>query len=301
MKIFFLGTENIKIENLLDWHSSFSIIPFLSLDVYKELKIKNNKEIIYDGVFHNLFFNGKMLNHEKVSSIENADVLISPFKFDTDILLKYSDINKKIITFYFDDDTSSFNLPDNVILFRSSLNKSKQTKNEKVLPFITPDCFYSFEKPKDKIGFCGRTQHGRENLLNEIKELGLETEFIIRDGYWHHWANTLEKQLISRREFYKNLTECKYQFCYRGHGNFSYRFTETLNFGRIPILIDSDSALPFENIIDWDRYIIHIKKEDIKKLPEIMKNNKIDYMNNRKLWQEYFSPIGYFNNFLKEI
>jgi len=232
-------------------------------------------------------------------------VIINPFKFNlTDIepFLELSNkLNIKIINFYFDDNSGMFNLPDNVILYRSSLYKSVRHKNERILPFISPDQKYSNLIPEKAVGFCGRVQHGRHKILDSIKEIGCKTDFIIREAYWHHWADNNDKLIQSRREFNKNLTENMYHFCYRGHGNFSYRFYETLSFGRVPILIDSDVNLPFESIINWEDYIIFIKEGDINKLPSIIEERTFNLDKNRKLWEDYFSPIGYFNNFLKDL
>ena len=38
---------------------------------------------------------------------------------------------------------------------------------------------------------------------------------------------------------------------------------ETLALGRIPVFINTDCTLPFSNIIEWDKHVVWIEKEDI--------------------------------------
>jgi hypothetical protein len=99
-----------------------------------------------------------------------------------------------------------------------------------------------------------------------------------------------------------NMENNIFTFCYRGAGNFSYRFYETLMMGRIPILINTDCVFPFWNeiktkniglILDNDINFI----ENIKNYYEKNKNNLIDIqINNRKIWEKYYSPIGFLEN-----
>jgi hypothetical protein len=304
MKLYFLGLEHLNVEKLMDWHSAFSIIPYISTETYEEVK-KQKNSIVYETIFSNLFLNGSLLDHQITKNVEESDFLIYPYKLN-DGIKNYLDVakkyNKKIITFYFDDNSTPFNIPPEVVLFRSSINRSLKKDNERCLPYIAPDQKFTNVTPKEKIGFVGRTQHGRLELLESLKKNSdIETDFIYRDGYWHHWADTENKQIISRREYNKNLAECKYHFCYRGHGNFSYRFTEILNFGRIPILVDSDTVLPYNDVIKWDDYIMFINPTEIQDIANIIKTRKYSCEKNRALWEDYFSPCGYFNKFLTEV
>jgi hypothetical protein len=305
MKIYFLNLHKITIEKLTDWHSTFSLIPFIKTKTYSELKKTNLNDLIYENIFHPLFLNGKNFNHVCVEDPAQADVFINPLKFNIEDIYPYLDLSKKlnikIIGFLFDDDATPLNLPDNVIVYRSSLLKSLKHQNERILPYIAPDQKYCNILPEKAVGFCGRTQHGRLELLNDIKQSGCKTSFLIRDSYWNHWADNDTKLVDSRREFNKNLTDNMFHFCYRGHGNFSYRFYEILSFGRVPVLIDSDNLLPFENFIKWKDYIILLKKGDINKLPSIIESQTFDLDKIRKLWEDYFSPLGYFNSFLKDL
>lgn len=55
-------------------------------------------------------------------------------------------------------------------------------------------------------------------------------------------------------------------FCPRGTGNFSNRFYETLCYGRVPVILNTDMELPFENKINWKDFIVI--SQTINKIPE---------------------------------
>ncbi len=85
----------------------------------------------------------------------------------------------------------------------------------------------------------------------------VETDFIYRNQY-RAGAQTLEQRAQTTRSFFYNINQSPYTFCLRGAGNFSIRFFETLACGRIPVLVDTDVALPLTHHIDWDQHICRV-------------------------------------------
>lgn len=72
-------------------------------------------------------------------------------------------------------------------------------------------------------------------------------------------------------EFYENLRDSDYVVCVRGAGNFSVRFYETLAMGRIPVFINMDCALSFDNQFDWKKHIVQVEYKDRKKVAQKVK------------------------------
>ena len=66
-----------------------------------------------------------------------------------------------------------------------------------------------------------------------------------------------------RKEFYRNIENTDYTLCVRGGGNFSARLYETLALGRIPIFINTDCTLPFNNEIDWKKHLVWVEYDEI--------------------------------------
>lgn len=100
-----------------------------------------------------------------------------------------------------------------------------------------------------------------------VKDKRVEANFKIRDQF-RAGAKTAEEQRQKSLEFFTNMLESDYVLCARGVGNFSKRFYETLAMGRIPVFINTDCVLPFDNIIDWKKVCVWIEEQDIDRIAE---------------------------------
>lgn len=207
------------------------------------------------------------------ASIESCDIVVSS-KFEVGLydtkeiqkrIKSYKKLNKIVLIFLVSDNTKAFEIPDNVILYRTSLYKSKKNKNEFLLPYLW-ECYEKPENPlhkttKPKVGFCGNVNKNLGKRLSTIKALeqneNIETDFILRKGFWAGKPN--DEQL--KNDYINNLINSHFTICNRGRGNFAIRFYQALSMGRIPVLIDSDMVFPFEDIINWDDVIIKAKDE----------------------------------------
>ena len=246
------------------------------------------------------------------SNLDECDVILYPNKFDnTKYINQYiamaREYNKPLLFFYNDDnDKPSVDIGVEYILYRTSVNKSTQKNNERVMPAWSKD-FKKYNinittRKKSKtpvIGFCGALTHKiRTNIINtlNIKSNNYKTNFLIRNQFWGGSPDNISL----RKEFIKNTIDSDFIICARGAGNFSYRLYETLSSGRIPIFIDSDSVIPFEEKINFKDYFPIIKENDIGNIAKIILNfwDRIrDYsdlqLNLRELYENYFSPIGF--------
>lgn len=303
---------NIHIPDILEkkdfscFTELFFIVPYIGPDLYNN--ILQNANWWNEGLFTKLYFNGSI--HKRVS-LPECDIVCIPFKYSqedariTTICSEAQKYNKKVIAIFNDDYTGSFNLPVNLILFRTSAYKSKLGRNERILPVLVPDhsSIVNINPAADiraSVGFCGHAEGIRGRILQSVENVlgSSQCDFIIRPTFYHH---TGQVNIFTRREYCKNIADNLFTLCIRGAGNFSYRFYEALSMGRIPILIDTDNALPFDQEIFWDNYIIKIQESDIDKLPSLIKSCKINPIEVRRLWEEYFSPEGYTNNFYKDL
>ncbi|MGB0664746.1 MAG: exostosin domain-containing protein [Pontibacterium sp.] len=139
-----------------------------------------------------------------------------------------------------------------------------------------------------------------------MKSHRVVSNFQIFQGFYV--LNSDEKQEQARQNMLNNILESDYILCVRGQGNFSYRLYETLCSGRIPVFIDTDSELPFEDQIDWRSIAVWVDQRDIErvgdKVAEFHDNLSPDEFNAlqlkcRETWVEWLSPEGYFKK-LKE-
>lgn len=135
--------------------------------------------------------------------------------------------------------------------------------------------------------------------------LKLKSNFAFGPAGQLNTGNTKESDEMFRRSFINNILDSDYTLCVRGIGNNSVRFFETICCGRIPVFVNTDSVLPFDHIIDWKKLCIWVEGKDIDNVGEIVQkfhNNISDtefielQKNLRLLWEEYFSPIGFFKH-----
>ena len=130
----------------------------------------------------------------------------------------------------------------------------------------------------------------------------LTTNFILRNKYRAGAKQEQDKDKTAQ-EYFQNIYDNGYTFCFRGGGNFSVRFYETLAMGRIPILINTDCRLPLQSLINWKNHCVIIdfdkKSEMVEKIVNFHKkctDNRFVEMqeNNRLLWLNYLSRPSYF-------
>lgn len=147
----------------------------------------------------------------------------------------------------------------------------------------------------------------RVEVLNSLQRSPeVTSNFIFRKKY-RAGVTSAKEEHNTTLEFYENLRDSFYGVCVRGVGNFSVRFYETLAMGRIPVLIDTDCALPFDDKLDWKNHVVWIKYKDRMKVAEkVVEYHKsmspeefLELLeHNRKLWESKLTLKGFFKNFL---
>ena len=84
------------------------------------------------------------------------------------------------------------------------------------------------------------------------------------------------------------------------------RFYESLCLGRIPLFIDTDCKLPFEDQINWSDICIWVDASELNRIGEIVIDFHHSMTNNqfiekqvycRELWVNYLSKEGFYNYF----
>lgn len=166
-------------------------------------------------------------------------------------------LGKMIIVFVVSDFELRYQQADFVFVFRTSLRASLLASNEYVLPYIWEAEQKSYPilqlNSKPIIGFCGLASKPRLHILNHFAlHDAFQTKFIPRDKFWG--GDPHNPVLVN--DFRRNLEESHFIVANRGVGNFSMRFYQTLSAGRIPILIDTDVLLPFDEEVDWESSIV---------------------------------------------
>ncbi|MDX2194776.1 MAG: exostosin family protein [Cytophagales bacterium] len=93
-------------------------------------------------------------------------------------------------------------------------------------------------------------------------------------------------------QYAANMLNAKFILCPKGNGTASYRFFETLQAGRVPVLISDSYVLPAidEN---WDDIIITIAENNIRNLEKILLTYENEWQERGKkgkfIYEKYFS------------
>jgi len=148
----------------------------------------------------------------------------------------------------------------------------------------------------------------RKKVLSHIKsEPQITTNYLLRRKY--RAGYTVPKKdpyHPTRLEFVKNILDSDYTVCIRGGGNFSVRFYEALALGRIPIFINTDCVLPYDNILNYKDFCVWVEKDEIKFIGEkvlsfhnsLSQSQFIEVQKMcRNIWLEYLSKEGYWSHF----
>ena len=256
-----------------------------------------------------IFLNHKILSkQEKINLITLDNIHKIPFLRNAYELAKNE--NKRLVHLCTGDVPPSI-LPNDkqiIVLNTSILWTPQKPINQYIIPppDITDEYSHFLENPELSIGFVGQKNNGREKICQYFSDSGLKTNFVLRNNY------IINLQDNHKKEFEDNMNGNLFTLCYRGRGNFSVRFYETLMRGRIPIQINSSSIFPYEDEIDYSDVGIFIEEEDLDKvdLEKLVKdyyNSKsADELlqiqkNNRRIYEEYFHPDIFFSQIFREV
>lgn len=148
----------------------------------------------------------------------------------------------------------------------------------------------------------------RAKLLQYFERSGaVATNFIYRDQYRAGAKSALERSQTTL-EYYENIKNSDYVLCVRGAGNFSVRLYETLMMGRIPIFVNTDCLLPFDDKIQWRNHVVWVEWKNRKDIASIVTDFhgrlsaddfKMMQIENRKLWKERLS-VGNILNMIED-
>jgi hypothetical protein len=219
-----------------------------------------------------------------VTTIDDCDYIVSSkIPYGTincqtvqEALQSYRGVHKRVIVFMLSDINEPFDVPPNILFFRAGMYRSQRKPNEYLIPHIWSahglgDRFEPLPKRTihPLVGFCGTmTSHPcRVQHINKIQMTpDIKKKFIIRSEYWA--GKPHDKQVI--KEFVNNIKDTHFTLSSRGAGNWSARFYQVLYLGRIPIVVDTDLVMPFEDKINWRDLIVFCDYDN--ELPHCIKN-----------------------------
>ncbi len=226
------------------------------------------------------------------------------------------------------------------VVYRSSTRATWRRPHEQVATGCVPDLTLERSKTMSdwvawdecpSLGFMGHVTYGFRSLaylrkgwanfygfrLREQALRAFEGSPLVKTAFTRRSMNlgppmagtsSSDLRAAMRQEYVDSVFNNSYSLCIRGAGNWSYRFFEALSAGRIPVLLDTDCALPLEGSVQWDRHVCRIPLKQIKESAAILnrfhrllgpEGHAQIQVANRRLWVDHICPAKFFVNALR--
>lgn len=204
---------------------------------------------------------------------------------------------------FFSDHDSPARHHTSSIWFRASLSRESRDLSAFPLAYLTEDPlpFLHFDPNRLRYhssfaGYLGPRMQ-RAPLIRAVQsETRLVCGLDIAESFHGHQTEAV--RLERRRRYLELCSQSLTVLCPEGDGTNSIRFFEVLSLGRLPVLV-SDCPLPFEDRIDYDRFVIRISPSDTSRAGTILHNWLVTVDSEellqrcrtaRLVWEEWFSP-----------
>jgi Exostosin family len=140
--------------------------------------------------------------------------------------------------------------------------------------------------------FQGRGGHGREGLLNAAVN---NTDFFVRIELPNKYTQDRTKPSSDTLNYKELLLNSTFGGTPKGDALYSYRFSETMSAGTIPVVYADDWLPPFNSqVIRWEDAAVFIQEKDMQKTADILRAippERVCQMQNYVLhiWDTYIS------------
>lgn len=133
-----------------------------------------------------------------------------------------------------------------------------------------------------------RTHKIRKSVL----ELPSDDAFLLDTSGMNAWEMSLEERQAFQSRFLDVMVDSLFVLCPRGVGPSSYRLFETMQIGRVPVIIADEWMAP--DFVDWSSCSIRVAEADVASIPEILRVHRDSgrelARNAQEVWRKYFSP-----------
>lgn len=170
------------------------------------------------------------------------------------------------------------------VIFKTSLSRTRRDPNALAFPYPAHDFVRNeapgldFSKIRHEVSFTGSIQHEvRIPLMRSlVSEPGLDAfvetprESDVTKSSWYYLPEGESKRSMEAR-YVQSLVRSLAVMSPRGIGHICFRFYEAMCMGRIPVLVDDDGCLPFEDEIDYGSFSLRIPESRAHEAGSIIK------------------------------
>ena len=236
---------------------------------------------------------------------------------------------KPLLVFFCSDSFEEVPLADgagSAIVYRTSMNRSTRKPCEHAWPIWTCDVLRSYGggnvadrrwTSRPSVGYCGYVDYrGAFEWAQRRLRGQISPSMTLRGNAVRALlaSPAIEPRIIRRRrfgggatprereEFAHNLLSSDYALVARGNGNFSFRLYEAMSAGAIPVFLDTDCCLPFDDVLPYRDLFVWVPAHDVSRIADYVTeyHSRLDdrSLNERRrsirdIYDRYLSPLGF--------
>jgi hypothetical protein len=142
------------------------------------------------------------------------------------------------------------------------------------------------------------------DFLSSSKEI--ECHFDVTNQMGYYYSQTKSVKTLLEDRFIENMSKSDYSLCVRATGNYSARFYQALIAGRIPVVVDTDRVLPFEEHV----HVIRVPVNEIHRISDFVLNHFESTSDkqfiemkrsNRDAYNRFMMPEKFIPSFIKKV
>ena len=128
--------------------------------------------------------------------------------------------------------------------------------------------------------------------------------FEVTNNHPSYYVEDESNKIALENLFIVNTSRCDYVLCVRGSGNYSGRFYMALNAGRIPVVIDTDGIIPYEDKLQ----IVKVPVNSMENIGELILEHfettteqelREMKLSNREAYHQLLSPEKFLPQFIE--
>lgn len=160
------------------------------------------------------------------------------------------------------------------------------------------------QKPDLLFSFMGAaTSPIRKTLFRQQLFVGRTDTFIENTSSWSNWDSSSSVRTERTKHYAEILARSKFVLCPRGVGTTTYRLFETMQMGRVPIIIADEWVQPKGP--EWSLFSIQVPENKIAQIPDLLREYHERYEDMgkkaREAWEEWFSPNVQFHRLAENV
>jgi hypothetical protein len=164
---------------------------------------------------------------------------------------------------------------------------------ETINPFIHNN---DYREPKYLFSFDGRINSSARRKIFQITDPRAKLIETSTNIYGNQSVQT-------KQDYARLLLDSKFVLAPKGAGTSSYRLFEAMKAGRVPVIISDNWLRPPG--LAWESFAIFVAEKDILRLPEILRNEEINWRRKgriaRENWERFFADDTKFHYFINTI